>query len=228
MKKLTLTTIAILSVFLLNAQKIGLKAGLNMSGISTNIEINEEHAEDLLPGLCGGLVFDYTPDKIGFKIEALYSQKGYKLTVNSTVDGTDVVNNFSLKLNYIQVPILLKYKLGPAYIVAGPYFAYAMDGKEIATITVDGKKIAEEQYADYGATPSNDVFKSKEFSGDDITFKRTDLGINVGVGAEFLMFFTEIRYGKGLTNISDIKTIPADKYKKNYTLTFSVGVLFGK
>ncbi len=228
MKKIIIFLFAIFSILILNAQKIGLKVGLNMSGVNTNIELTEENAKELLPGFSGGLAFDYTPNKLGLRVEALYSQKGYKLTVNSTVDGTDVVNNFSLKLNYIEVPILLKYKLGPAYITAGPYLAYAMDGKEIATITVDGKKIAEEQYADYGATPSNDVFKGKEFSGDDITFKRTDLGVNVGLGAEFLMFFTEIRYGKGLTNINELKDASVNKYTKNYTITFSVGILLGK
>ena len=233
MKKITLTIIAIFVIFSLSAQKIGFKAGLNLSGINTNtinLDPDIETAKSLLLGLNGGLVFDYNPDIFGLRVEAIYSQKGYKLKTDSKLaDGTtDVVTDFSLKLNYIEVPIMLKLKYGPAYVVAGPYIAYAMDGKEIVTMTVDGKKLLEEQMEEQGQVPSNDVFKGAEFNGDKVAFSKTDYGINIGAGAEFLMFFAEARYSLGLANVSYFENMPKDTFTKNYTISFSVGMLFGR
>ena len=230
MKKIILTTIALSIILTINAQKIGTKLGLNLSGVNTSTQLSPEEIAKLLPGICGGFVFDYTPKHIGLVAEALYSQKGYKVKADAKlIDGTtDVTTDISLHLNYIEVPVMLKVKFGPAFIVAGPYMAYAMDGKRLVTMTVDGKKLLESQVEEQGQIPSNDVFKGAEFNGDNVTFSRTDYGINIGAGAEFLMFFAEARYGLGLANVSDFENMPSNFYTKNYTITLSVGVKFGK
>jgi len=230
MKRIVLTIIALSLIITINAQKVGAKLGVNLSGVNTSTQISPEEVTKLLPGICGGFVFDYTPDHIGIVAEALYSQKGYNVKAKSKLnDGTtDVETNFSLHLNYIEVPLMLKIKFGHAFIVAGPYMAYAMDGKEIVTMTVDGKKLLEEQMEEQGQRPSNDVFKGAEFNGDNVTFSRTDYGINIGAGAEFLMFFAEARYGLGLSNVSNFENMPSDMFTKNYTITLSVGMKFGR
>jgi len=226
MKKILFISAAILISLSGNAQKFGfgLKAGINLSGVNSSTTLQDYQTAALNGGLQGGLILEINPiKKIGFRTEALYSQKGYNIESDVNLNGTDAVINTSLTLNYIEVPLLLKLKLGPAYITAGPYLAYAVSGKDIATITVDGKKLAESQYADYGQIPSNDVFKDGEFNGDNITYKRTDAGVNIGLGVKLLMFFAEARYGTGLTNI---KNTSSDDYMKNYTVSLSVGVLF--
>ena len=230
MKKIILTTLALSLIVILNAQKVGAKLGLNLSGVNTSTQLSTQEVAKLLPGICGGFVFDYTPKHLGVVAEALYSQKGYKVKADAKlIDGTtDVTTDISLHLNYIEVPVMLKIKFGPAFVVAGPYMAYAMDGKKLVTMTVDGKKLLESQVEEQGQVPSNDVFKSAEFNGDNVTFSRTDYGINLGVGAELLMFFAEARYGLGLSNVSDFENMPSDLYTKNYTITFSVGMKFGK
>ncbi len=230
MKKIILITIAFAITFSVNAQKIGAKLGLNLSGVNSSTEITPSEVMKLLPGLCGGFVFEYTPDKIGVQVEALYSQKGYQIEGDAKlIDGTtDVETNISLHLNYIEVPVMLKLKLGPAYIVGGPYLAYAMDGKEILTMTVDGEELIKQQIEEQGQTPTRDVFKDAELNTDNVTFSRTDFGVNVGVGAELMMFFAEARYGLGLSNISDFENMPEDTFTKNYTITFSVGMKFGR
>lgn len=228
MKKLFVLSIALLSIFSLNAQKFGFKAGLNLSGVNSSTALNEYQTASLAKGLNGGFVFEYNLAKVfGIRTEALFSQKGYQIESDVNMNGTDAVINTSLTMNYLEIPLLLKLKLGPAYITAGPYFAYAVSGKDIATITVDGKKLAEEQYADYGQVPSDDVFKSAEFNGDNIEFKRTDIGINAGAGVQFSMFFAEARYETGLLNIKSNPTNISD-YQKNYTISITAGILFGK
>jgi len=214
----------------MNAQKFGTKIGLNLSGINTDVDLQSYETSELLAGLNGGFVFDFTPKKVGIRIEALYSQNGYKVTADTKlVDGTtDVETDFSLNLDYIEIPILLKFKLGPAYLTAGPYFAYAVQGDEIVTMTTDLGELAESQVEDEGQIPYNDIFKDGEFNGDNITFDRTDFGLNIGAGVNFLMFFAEARYGVGLVDINDYDDINSDNLTNNYTITFSVGMMFGR
>ncbi len=227
MKKILLLTLALTAILSLNAQKFGLKIGVNLSGVNSSTTLQDYQSAALNGGLNGGLVFEISPVKrFGFRTEALFSQKGYEIESDVNVDGTDAVINSSLTLNYIEVPLLLKIKLGPAYITAGPYLAYAVSGEDIATITVDGQKLAEDQYADYGQVPSNDIFKDGEFNGDNITYNRTDAGINVGFGVKLLKFFAEARYGTGLANIKSYDGMPSDEYMRNYTINFSIGILF--
>jgi len=229
MKKVFLFTFALTTILSLNAQKFGFKVGLNLSGVNSSTNLEDYQTAALAKGLNGGLVFEFNPIKhFGIRAEALFSQKGYTVNSDVNLDGTDVVTDFSLSMNYLEIPLLLKLKVGPAYITAGPYFSYAVSGDEIVSMTVDGQKLAEDQYANYGQVPSNDVFKDGEFNGDNIKFSRTDMGLNIGAGVQFLKFFTEARYGIGLINIEDYENIPADEFTKNYTVSLSVGILFGK
>lgn len=223
MKKILIISFCLLFVLNANAQKFGIKGGINLSGVNSSTTLQDYQTAALNGGLIGGFIFQFNPiKKIGFRTEALYSQKGYNVESDVNVNGTDAIINTSLTLNYIEVPLLLNLKLGPAYITTGPYFAYAVSGKDIATITVDGQKLAEQQYADYGQVPSNDVFKDGEFNGDNITFSRTDAGLNIGLGIKLLKFFAEARYGTGLANIKK----SSDEYMKNYTISISAGILF--
>jgi hypothetical protein len=229
MKKIIITVFTVLSITVLNAQSFGFKIGGNLSGISSNMFNTDSLVNQMKPGLTGGLVFEINPVKyFGVRAEAIFSQKGYSYNINTQLDTADIVTDISVNINYIEVPVLLKLNFGPAYIAAGPYFGYAMSGKEIAEVTVDGQKLAEELYTNYGQVPSNDVFKSGEFNGDNVQFTRTDFGINAGFGVKFLKFFVEGRYGIGLSNIEDYQNMPPEDFKKNYTISLSAGVLFGK
>ncbi len=229
MKKFILLSVSILFAITLNAQKFGFKVGFNLSGVNSSTNLADYQTAEFAKGLNGGLVFEFSPVKVfGIRAEALFSQKGYTVNSDVNVEGTDAVIKSSLTMNYLEIPLLLKLKLGPVYFTAGPYFSYAVSGNDIVTITVDGQKLAESQYADYGQIPSNDVFKDGEFNGDNIIFSRNDIGVNLGAGIKFLKFFAEARYGTGLTNIKDYEGMPADEFTKNYTISISAGILFGK
>ncbi len=227
MKKILILSTALLFALQINAQKFGAKIGFNMSGVNSSTTLQDFQTAALENGLQGGFVFEFMPAKIGIRAEALYTQKGYSVNAATELtDGTDITTDFSLNMDYIEVPLLLKFKMGPAYIAAGPYFGYAISGKEIVSITLDGEKLAEELYSDYEKVPSNDVFKSGEFNEDNIQYKRTDYGINARLGVKFFKFFAEAEYGVGLNNIKDYETMPADEFTKNYTISFSLGMFF--
>ena len=112
-----------------------------------------------------------------FETGLLYSEKGGK--------GSDHGNKFTFNLNYLEVPLVLKYSayVAPATAVepfVGGYMACGVGGK----IKDFGQRAAYSSFSDGG-------------------FKRFDGGIRVGCGLAYEMLYAEIGYDFGLTNIGD-------------------------
>ena len=103
MKKIAWTGIVLLFAVTMNAQSFGFKIGANLSGINSNMLDIDSLTDQLKPGLTGGLVFEYNPAKhFGIRAEAIFSQKGYKINAESTLDTTDIVTDISVNINYIE------------------------------------------------------------------------------------------------------------------------------
>mgnify|MGYP002623527185 CR=1 FL=1 len=112
-----------------------------------------------------------------FETGLLYSEKGGK--------GSDHGDKFTFNLNYIEVPLVLKYSayVAPATAVepfVGGYMACGVGGK----------------IKDFGQRAAYSSFN-------DGNFKRFDGGIRVGCGVAYEMLYAEIGYDFGLTNIGD-------------------------
>ena len=134
-------------------------------------------------------------ENIAIQPELLYFQKGTQTDIDFAGQTTVVEQT----LNYIEIPILAKFKFetdqGPIlYGTLGPSFGFGIDGK----IAVKG--VEEEEAID--------------FQEDMLT--RIDVGFSFGVGAQFQIgpgsLFVDARYLLGLTSInegdsSDIKNI---------------------
>ncbi len=111
---------------------------------------------------------------------------------------------FSYDLNYLEVPILLKYSIELDYDLeiqplAGGYFAYGVGGK----------------FKDYGD-------RQIDYSFNEDAFKRFDAGLRIGCGLEYQVLYAEAFYEFGLTNICH------DYFDKAHTGAFylNVGVNF--
>ena len=105
-----------------------------------------------------------------------YAEKGGK---------GDNGNKFTFDLNYLEVPLTLKYsaQVAPATAVEpfiGGYLACGVGGK----IKDFGNRAAYSSFSDGG-------------------FKRFDGGIRVGCGLAYEMLYAEIGYDFGLANIGD-------------------------
>lgn len=132
MKKLSILLIMLFATFATYAQTLefGPRVGVNMSKLKGG-DLNEIKA-----GLNIGIFAKYNlTKKIGIDVAAMYSQEG------TGVDNTGEIESSSIKLNYINVPVVLKYKLiGELNIFAGPQFGFLTSGKfkvpKIATLNV--------------------------------------------------------------------------------------------
>jgi hypothetical protein len=115
--------------------------------------------------------------------EILYFQKGARLTQ------VPVYNNVEYILNYLEVPVLGRLSFGGrtlrAFVNAGPYAAYALDGRNKA-----GDNDFDITFARTGEADFNNRF---------------DYGLQFGGGAGFRVGLGEItlgvRYGLGLANL---------------------------
>lgn len=179
MKKLFLiTAVAVFFVTTSFAQgefRMGAKAGLNLASIGGDY--------DGLGGLdsrvsfhIGGLIEVPITDKISVQPEILYSSQGSKGSYGFLFDE---VNDFKIKLDYLNIPILGKY-----HIIEG------LSGELGPVIGILVK--AE---SDNGDGDSVDV---KDF------YKSVDIGVGIGATYRLPMgFFGSLRYNKGVTDIND-------------------------
>ena len=206
-KQMTLFFIVTLVFLLLSTNLIysqvginkGIKVGLNMATIAGDDNKIGGISPDSRMGFSAGgfIVLDLTV--ISIRPEILYTMKGacYEATVgNVKFDAT-------LKLDYLEVPILLQYNLplpGPVSpsLFAGPALAFNLSAK-----VVEETSDTEEDIEDV---------------------KSTDLGLVIGGGVVLNNKITlDVRLVMGLTSIDDSG---ADDDVKNQVISIMAGYMF--
>lgn len=123
MKKIIVLGAALLFAGFAQAQspKFGIKAGLNIAKFAGDPDPNSEFNTGLAAGF-----FTNVPLSSGFSFEPSleYSQKGAEFT--SRIGSVDT--EFKTKITYLDLPIMFKYNLTPAFgILAGPQVSFFLD-----------------------------------------------------------------------------------------------------
>jgi hypothetical protein len=214
-KLLTIVALMVLGATTSFAQ-LGLRAGVNFNNIGKDAKDEPILKAENKTGFHIGAV--YNIDLIGsFSIEPglYFSQKGF------TLDGEELVvgdpnqslfdlSSYSLKgdanMNYLEVPVNVKYKLLDLSILGldahiGPFVAYGLGGK---------------------------LEDTKIFDKDGLDYKRFDFGLQMGVGAVLInKIYAGVNYDMSLTKINEAEGIKKDNLKeKNHVWMISVGLNF--
>ena len=190
------------------AYEVGVKAGINYSDIQSERVGGNERRRGYVGG---GFVEADFAGPFAVEAEVLYSQKGDETDIGS---GT-TASRFKLKLDYIEVPVLLKLQ-GPllgnaeANFYAGPAFAFKVNE------SVEGLS-ADTQLA---GTLAKQTDVSAAF------------GVEFGFGLGEGRFIVDLRFTPGFTNIRDDAILQAgiDTYEipdpeaTNSTLSVMVGL----
>jgi len=198
----------------LESQEQGLKFGFVRSQAAVSREI---------PGMTWGSINVFSPGlyfsrnifggQWGLQAEVNFSTKGFD--ARETDQGEEVSSKY--KISYIEIPILLYWKLPlkgrimPG-LFFGPYLGHAQKVMEIQTA--------------FGETEKRELGEN---------LKNLDIGLILGVNIRYglgaMVLMSDIRYSLGLNNIS--KDIEAVAYEfqegdgiKNGALTLSLGVGF--
>jgi len=209
MKKVAVLLIAIMALFVinLNAQSIGAKVGGTMS----QILITDVPKDDLKmksgTQIGAMLSVPIIPILLDLQPEVILYQKGTKYSY----EVLGVKSIMKSNLNYIEVPINIRLTIPmiPIYVIAGPYFGYAMSGsgyyKVGETVLIDNVPITFDKNG----------------------YHKFDYGIDAGIGFMKgigpIHFFAELRYNKGFYDF-DASLLT----QKNSNIGLSVGVILGK
>ncbi|RKR11158.1 outer membrane protein with beta-barrel domain [Flavobacterium sp. 90] len=167
MRRIILPIVACMVFGFANAQstRFGVKGGLNVS----NFTGYEQDVKSLIGFHVGGFAEIKVAKKFAVQPEFLYSTQG------TTIEGFDGDSNTTVKVNYLNIPILGKYYITDAFSVeAGPQIGFLLSAK------ARGEDVS-------------DLYKS------------TDFGFNLGCGYNFTEDISiGARYTIGLTDVNDI------------------------
>ena len=194
-KELFILAIAIAATGSVNAQdvKIGAKVGLNLANITGDFDGDDLDAKT---GFNLGVFAEISlSDKLIFQPELLFSTQGAK--------SEETNYNYSLKLNYLNIPLMIKYAVTDKFALElGPQVGFLLSANE------------EETFNGETASDEEDV---KDY------FKSIDFGLNFGASFDVSeKIIIGARYNLGLSNISDIEDINV----KNSLFSLSVGYRF--
>ncbi|MBX2968389.1 MAG: PorT family protein [Cyclobacteriaceae bacterium] len=222
MKKL-LVVIALIMAVTASAQTIIPKVGMTLSTLDGETIDQTDYFDSYkyTPGFAFGVGY-----RIGFgelisiQPELLFIQKGWKNEYGFD-DGIGYLERYTetVKLNYLELPILLRIALGPDnfkfHINAGPSIGFGINGK------YDSKY--EYGYPGFldSITSDGDVkFEDSPDNEEDLFIpNRIEFGAQIGGGVTlFDKVMIDVRYGLGLTDLND------DGKSKNRVLQFTVGV----
>lgn len=198
MRLLILTTIACMAITAqaqetenmrsktVNNPSIGVKGGVNF----TNLYTEEVDDNNILTSFNLGFYVNVpVTNSLSIQPEFNFSRKGSELVYdNAFVSGTA-----RFKLNYIEVPVLLKINLTENFnIHLGPYIAYLVDGQ----VTNES---------------SNGNFDFEDnLSNDD--FNKFDYGLSGGIGIDFSTAQIGLRYNYGLATIGKERSFAGTNY----------------
>ena len=186
----------------------GLKAGLNVSSITGNnvIGFDFKNRTSFNAGVMADLPFS---NLLSFHPELLYSQKGAKFRGNVEEDNMLISVTGSLRLHYLDLPLLLRLKTNGFFFEAGPQLGYLLGLKREARADVFG----------LGSLGSS---SDTNLDG----YRRLDVGYVVGLGYQLPQGLElGLRYNGGF---SDLNNPANDPKLRNSVFQAQVGYSFGK
>ena len=174
----------------------GMRLGLNVSNLTGDFDENGAKAGLNFAGVLGIRVSESTP---------IFLESGLYFTQR----GASKDKNTYASLNYLEIPLLLKYGIAATDDIAvlpflGPTFSYGVGGK------MKGGE-GDDKVSSFGSDK----------------FSRADVGIKVGCGAEYNKLYLELGYQFGLSNIADWKLNAKDDASvHNGAFFVNIGVNF--
>jgi len=174
----------------------GLKAGVNFSKyVGSDVADNVLISTLYRPNFSAGALAEIgLAEHLAVQPELLYTVKGTKQIIANTVTRYQ-------SLGYLDIPVLLKFKIPYFFVEAGPQLGVLLRAKQ----TVES------------ATTEDIDNKS--------SFRTTDLGYAVGLGVQDTNgLLLGVRYNGGLTNVSSANPQPSIR---NNTFHIYLGYVFG-
>lgn len=240
MKTKLLLILFFVSQLIQSQVRVGVKLGLlatdvNVKAATSLNELEIPTARKL--NYSGGITLEYEflQNLMGIRTGIEYAQKGYNVDLDKMKqlynDIKNINGDWSVALQYLELPVNMYYKLGPVSINMGPYLGYALGGlekydfdvlyndgtSEVISGSEDLVPVNGEVDADLANLENEDTPLIKYFN-------QLDMGINLGLGFNLKDIQINVQYQQGLTNltpdlINEPDFDPADLISKNNVLS---------
>ena len=188
--------------------KLGIKAGLNLASLT--FDENELNSSNKTGFIAGFMVEIPMAKNFSLQPELLYSQQGSKTSFSDR----DVTNsNFksTINLNYLNIPVMLKY-----YVLHG---LSVQAGPQIGILLKANNKY-EDNFLGY---QNHESFNLKDYS------TGIDTSVNFGLGYQYKdKFYTDARYNISYSNVfkeSDVNYFISHDMK-NRVFQLTIGYFF--
>jgi opacity protein-like surface antigen len=204
---------------------LGVKGGLNLGNASLSPDLPAQYSKSNRTGiLAGGYAEFGVAEGLYITGEVLYAQMGMKYSAPANVlTGYNISGSADVteKVDYIDVPISLKYKFPipesvvRPYVFGGPSVGYNVSAKVLTELS---GQLA--QYAQQAGIPPSSETDTKDST------KSIDVGGHFGVGVEFevssnVLVFVDGRYEMGFLNV--VKNVGQEAKGRNIMFTAGVG-----
>lgn len=217
MKKIILG-MAVVASSVAFGQKFGIKAGANLSNISSDGAIKETKSK--IGFNAGAFVNIPVGAEFSIQPEIIYNKLGAKTTLNlanfnNTVSGIELpkVEN-TMNLDYISVPVMAQYHIVPSllYVEAGPEFSYLITSN-VKTSISNGNVATE---VDDAINHFKETFKKENLNS-------MNFGVAIGTGVNITNTFgVNARYVAGITD----STKKSDGSNKNSVIQLGLSYSF--
>lgn len=215
---------------------LGVKGGVTFSNMSQSDLFKDLYNSELRLGFAAGIMAEIPlGGRFAIQPEIFWAQKGENSrpkrdNIEGLLNGEPVYIWNDFTFNYIEIPILFKYKFrGQAvggYLAVGPVISSALSGKvEFSLVDANGKVL--KGIDGYPASGAGEI--PLEFgTGALDDFKSSDFGFSFGGGLSFALgsgqLVADARYVLGFTNL-DVDS-DEDLSIKNRSIQVTVGYLF--
>nr|WP_082586787.1 porin family protein [Flavobacterium sp. Root935] len=188
--------------------KLGVKAGLNLANLT--FDENELNSSSKT-GFTAGLMVEIPVAKnFSIQPELLYSQQGTKISF-SDQDVTNSNYKSTIDLNYLNIPVMLKY-----YVLKG---LSVQVGPQIGILL----KANNEYHDNFLGYDNHENLDLKKYS------TGIDTSVNFGLGYQYKdKFYTDLRYNLSYSNVfkeSDVSYV-INNDMKNRVFQITIGYFF--
>ncbi|RAV99129.1 porin family protein [Pseudochryseolinea flava] len=226
MKKVFFLTSLVLCAYVLQAQTLIPRVGLTLSKIHSDLSLGEKPAAGLMVGV--GYAINLS-NALAIQPEISFVQKGAKGEVDDFIEfeGTSVSIANRTRLDYLELPVLLKFTVGSEKIkmhyIGGPALAMCIGGKAETRQTMKTPNGSNTESETYGIK-FGDVDPEDEENA--YIKSRFDFGFQIGTGITIMeKVQIEFRYSHSFVNLaSQSEFVERESKATNRVLQFSVGI----
>lgn len=236
-KALLIVVLTLFSAATFAQISFGPKVGVTLSRYGTNYADGLEEPElQYKMGPQVGLMMNFQIlEFLAFQPSLMYSKKGTGYNIEDEYSGDYVITGYKRdRVSYLEVPLnlALGLKIGPVkfQVFAGPYFAYAIAGKQVWDYEENLNGIRTDKKGDAKFEFVNEIPEEQD---EDVIYQRPfDAGIDFGLGFQVSKVLINVGYAMGFSNlqpeIADSEFSAEDYKYSNRTIFLNAAWLFGK